>query len=92
MAGESLPVRSAPQQMLVTQPTATKLPFLVSLARRHLTLKQAANGNLIIGGGWPAGYETAGSKPVTRRASIEGNLWVAQRVLPFIGGLQLQAS
>ena len=89
LARVHVPVQTAPQQMLVTQPSAESLPYLVSLAGRHLTLKQAVNGNLIIGGGWPAGYETAGERPVTRLASIEGNLWVAQRVLPYIGGLQI---
>lgn len=89
MLGVSLPVRSAPQQMLVTQAVAANLPFLLTVAGRHLSMKQAANGNLIIGGGWPAYFDEQRGRSRTRRDSIAGNLWIAQRVYPFIRQLDL---
>ena len=88
LLGQDLPVHPAPQQMLVTQPVDLTLPFLLSLARRHLTMKQTSNGNLLIGGGWPAGYDSRG-RTVTLADSIAGNLWVAKRVMPALGRLQL---
>lgn len=89
LVGASLPVKSAPQQMLVTQPAQMHLPFLLSLAQRHLTMKQTQNGNILIGGGWPGRYDTIRQRAITLQNSIAGNLWVAQRVLPQIGSLQL---
>lgn len=88
LLGSKLPVQTAPQQMLVTHPVDLKLPFLLSLARRHLTMKQTGNGNLLIGGGWPAGYDVSG-RSVTLPESIAGNLWVAKRIMPAVGRLQL---
>ncbi|NQW08553.1 MAG: FAD-dependent oxidoreductase [Alphaproteobacteria bacterium] len=89
MIGVPIPVQGAPLQMLVTEPAPPIVKQLVAHADRHLTMKQASNGNLIIGGAW-----TAGDDPITGRArilrdSIEGNLWVAERTVPAVGGLHL---
>lgn len=89
MIGVSLPVRMAPQQMIVTEPAVPVMNHLIALAKRHLTMKQVANGNIIIGGGWSAGYDAATSRAMTLRQSIEGNLWAAQHVIPRIGPLQM---
>jgi glycine/D-amino acid oxidase-like deaminating enzyme/bacterioferritin-associated ferredoxin len=89
MVGVTLPVRTAPLQMIVTEPVEPMVKHLMALAKTHLTMKQAANGNIIIGGGWYAGYDSASNRAVTLRESIEGNLWVAQQVIPDIGQLQM---
>lgn len=89
MIGVTLPVKTAPQQMIVTEPVDPVIKHLMALAKRHLTMKQVANGNIIIGGGWPAGYECESGRAVILRESIEGNLWVAQRVMSEIGLLQM---
>jgi glycine/D-amino acid oxidase-like deaminating enzyme len=87
LAGIDLPVKSAPQQMIVTEAAGPLVAQLLSHAARHLTMKQAANGNLIIGGGWFAGIDRRAGRPVNLRAAIEGNLWAARRVVPAIGAL-----
>jgi glycine/D-amino acid oxidase-like deaminating enzyme len=89
MIGANIPVKTAPQQMIVTEPADTNIHHLLALAKRHLTMKQASNGNIIIGGGWPAAYQAAGDRAVTIADSLEGNLWVAQRIIPEIGLLQV---
>jgi glycine/D-amino acid oxidase-like deaminating enzyme len=89
MLADALPIRFAPQQMHVTQAVEPFLPYLLSLAQRHLTTKQTANGNLLIGGGWPAGFDAGSELAIAMRDSIEGDLWVAQRVIPQLGGLQM---
>ena len=73
----------------MTEPCEVFIDHLVAHAARHLTLKQAANGNVMIGGAWPASFD-----PVTRRfgvlrSSIEGNLWVALRAVPALRHLRL---
>jgi glycine/D-amino acid oxidase-like deaminating enzyme len=62
---------------------------LVALARRHLSLKQQENGGLLIGGGWFGSFDPADGRSRTLRRSIEGNLWVAGRVLPALRGLHV---
>ena len=92
LLGARLPVRTAPQQMIVTEPVEPLVPMLVAAAGRHLTLKQVANGNVIIGGGWPADYDRERGRPVNLRESIEGNLWVARHVIPSLGSLRMLRS
>jgi len=89
MLGVTIPVRGAPLQMIVTEPAPPLVEHLVAHADRHLSMKQAASGGLIIGGGWTAAYDEDLRCNRAERASIEGNLWVAQRVLPALAGLHV---
>ncbi len=84
MLGRDVPVFGAPLQMIVTEAVAPFLTRLIAHADRHLTLKQAANGNVLIGGGWTAGLDPVHQHPRPLRSSLEGNLWVAQRVVPAL--------
>src|SRR5215470_11805693 len=87
MVGLRLPVRGAPLQMIVTEPAAPALQRLVAHAQRHLTLKQAASGAFLIGGGWTAGLDERQRLSRALRSSVEGNLWVAARVVPALAHL-----
>jgi glycine/D-amino acid oxidase-like deaminating enzyme len=89
MLGRDVPVFGAPLQMIVTEAVKPTISCLVAHADRHLTLKQAANGNFIIGGGWTAGLDPVHRHPRPMRASLEGNLWVAQRVVPALRRLNV---
>ena len=89
MLGIKMPVQSAPQQMIVTESSVPIIPSMLSHAHRHLTMKQISNGNLIIGGGWFAGYNNKIKKTINYRNAISGNLWVAHRVIPSIGHLNI---
>jgi glycine/D-amino acid oxidase-like deaminating enzyme len=89
MLGVKVPVSGAPLQMIVTEPAPPLVDHLVAHADRHLSMKQAASGGLIIGGGWSAAFLEAQRMNGAERASIEGNLWVAQRVLPQLAGLHV---
>lgn len=89
MAGVNVPVFGAPLQMCVTEPVKPMISRLVAHADRHLTLKQTRNGSFLIGGGWTAGLDTIHNHPRPTRESIEGNLWVAQRVVPALRKLHV---
>jgi glycine/D-amino acid oxidase-like deaminating enzyme len=80
-------VRGAPLQMIVTEPTAPTLNRLVAHAARHLTLKQMGSGAFMIGGGWTAGLDERQKLSRALRSSVEGNLWVASRVVPALADL-----
>ncbi|MFD2238109.1 FAD-dependent oxidoreductase [Aureimonas populi] len=84
MAGLDVPVFGAPLQMVVTEAVAPLVSRLVAHAGRHLTLKQASNGNVVIGGGWTAALDPVHQHPRPLLDSLEGNLWVAQHVVPAL--------
>lgn len=89
MVGLDVPVRAKPLHMSVSEPTGPVVPHLVQHAGAMLTLKQAARGNLLIGGGWPARANPERHDASVLRESIEGGLWVAQRIVPALSGLRL---
>jgi glycine/D-amino acid oxidase-like deaminating enzyme len=84
-----IPVFGAPLQMVVTEAAAPAISALIAHANRHLTLKQATNGNFIIGGGWTAGLDPVHRHPRPLLDSLEGNLWVAQHVVPGLRKLHV---
>jgi len=86
-----LPIRGAPLQMIVTEPAPPLVPCLVAHADRHLTLKQAGVGSLLIGGAWPAAVNAKGQSEVLPE-SLEGNLWVAARTVPAVSSLHMVRS
>jgi len=88
LAGHPIPVRGSVQQVLATEATTPLLRHAVAHAGRHLSLKQGAGGHVLVGGGWPGTHDDLGATRNTR-AGIEGNLWVAQSVLPALAGLHL---
>ncbi|HWA78704.1 MAG TPA: FAD-dependent oxidoreductase [Acetobacteraceae bacterium] len=87
MAGLAVPVSGTVQQVIVTAPAQPLTRHLVLLAKRHLSLKQQANGSFLIGGGWFGDYEAATGATRPLRKNIEANLWVAGRALPSLAGL-----
>ena len=89
MLGVALPIRAAPIQLVVTETAPPLLTHLLAYADRHLTMKQMAAGNLVIGGGWPSRLDPATERAHVRRESVEGNLWVADRVLPALRSLHV---
>lgn len=89
MLGVKIPVKGAPLQMIVTEPAPPLVDHLIAHADRHLSLKQAASGGLLIGGGWTAAFHEDMRLNRAERGSIEGNLWVARRVLPALSGLHI---
>ncbi|WP_176082769.1 FAD-dependent oxidoreductase [Martelella sp. HB161492] len=89
MVGLDVPVFGAPLQMIVTEAAAPAVSTLIAHADRHLTLKQAANGNFLIGGGWTAGLDPVHQHPRPLMKSLEGNAWVAQHVIPGLRKLHV---
>jgi len=86
MVGLNLPVVGSVQQVIASEAVPSAMRHLVAVAGRHLSLKQGDGGHLLIGGGWTGTLDAAGS-PRNVRRSIEGNLWVAGRVLPTLSGM-----
>jgi glycine/D-amino acid oxidase-like deaminating enzyme len=87
LAGVTIPVRGAPLQMIVTEPSVPTLTRLIAYAGRHLTLKQMTSGAFMIGGGWTAGLDKQQKLSRALRSSVEGNLWIASRAVPMLKDL-----
>jgi sarcosine oxidase, subunit beta len=89
MAGLDVPVRAVGLHVNVTEPRKKVLGPLVQHIGRRLTLKQAANGTFIIGGGWPSRPEQRPARYSTLWPSAAGNAAVAIRVLPALADVRL---
>jgi glycine/D-amino acid oxidase-like deaminating enzyme len=89
MVGIRIAVAGNPIHMNVTEPTAPLVKHLVQHVDRFLTMKQAAGGNVIVGGGWRAAVDSVTGQLRILRTSVEGNLWVAQRVVPELAHVPL---
>ncbi len=91
MLGIALDVQGVPIQVSVTAPVQRFTSHLVYAAGRRLTLKQAANGTILIGGGWPAALDSGG-RPVVDPSSLLGNLAMATAMVPGVAGAELVRS
>ena len=89
LLGLELPIEGHPIQVNVTEPVETFMTHLVYFAGEKLTLKQARNGSLLIGGGWPARWGAAGDHLVVNLDSLRANLRVARTVVPRLGSVRL---
>lgn len=87
--GVKLPVDSEPLHVNVTEPVAPMIKHLVQHADRQLTLKQFANGNVVIGGGRPAFMHERSGLPWVIRSSIEGNLSLCLHLAPWLAEVKL---
>ena len=89
MVGLDLPVTGTVQQVIVTEPAPRMVDHLVALSNRHLSLKQQDSGGLLIGGGWFGAFDPRDGRTRNICDNIQGNLWVAARVLPALRGLSI---
>ncbi|HEX5594479.1 MAG TPA: FAD-dependent oxidoreductase [Micromonosporaceae bacterium] len=89
MADVRLPVFPVGLTMSATARTAPLVPHLVQHVGRRLSMKQTEDGNVLIGGGWPAklvshgGHLDLDRNPELRFESLTGNADAA-RVVPAV--------
>lgn len=95
MADVRLPIFPVALSMLVTEPTQSFVPHLVQHVGRRLSLKQARDGNVLIGGGWPSrlvqkvGVVDLDARPALRFDALAGNARTGAHVVPEVGGLSI---
>lgn len=94
MIGARLPTISLALTMTVTTAQEPRIDHLVQHAGRRLSVKQAAAGNVLIGGGWPARLRTdpEGRPDFTRRPellgpAVSGNIAAAVRAVPWLSSV-----
>ena len=89
MLGIEVAVQGFPIQVNVTAPVAPIIKHLVYAAGHRLSLKQTANGTLLIGGGWPARLHRDTGYPIVDLHSMIENLKTAKLVVPAVAGAHL---
>ncbi|MFW2543673.1 NAD(P)/FAD-dependent oxidoreductase [Primorskyibacter sp. 2E107] len=89
MVGVHVPIEGHAIQVSVTEKRPSLLPWLLYFTSEKLTLKQAAEGGFLIGGGWPARLRGG---PVVDHRSVLRNLALAQRLVPGLGDVQIVRS
>lgn len=87
LLGVDIEIDGFPLQVTVSEPVAPVIPHLVYSAAGKLSLKQAANGSCIIGGGWPAARREDGTL-ATDPVSLTGNMGIAADVVPKLGQIR----
>ncbi|XWN33666.1 MAG: FAD-binding oxidoreductase [Devosia sp.] len=85
MAGLDLKIEGWPIQATVTERLAPVVDHLVYSAAGKLTLKQLANGTLVIGGGWPSARRRGGDLEVNP-FSLAANMKAASDAVPAMAG------
>ena len=89
MVGLQVPIEAHAIQVAVTERCRPVLPYLLYYTGEKLTLKQAAEGGFLIGGGWPALIR---GHPLVDTRSMVRNLSVAQAVVPALEGVRILRS
>ena len=87
--GLSIPTTAEPLHMNITEPGQVVIQHLVQHAERSITLKQFGSGQIVIGGGWPARGRGPERPPDVIAGSLLGNVALAARLVPAIGGLRV---
>jgi glycine/D-amino acid oxidase-like deaminating enzyme len=87
--GVSIPTRAEPLHMNITEAGAAQIHHLIQHAERSITLKQFGSGQVVIGGGWPARDRGRDTAPEVEMTSLLGNVALAARLVPSIGGLRV---
>jgi glycine/D-amino acid oxidase-like deaminating enzyme len=95
LADTRMPVLPIGLSMLVTAASAPVLGHLVQHVGRRISMKQTAEGNVLIGGGWPSKLVAPGgvveleARPELRFESLTGNARVAVGVVPALRKLSV---
>jgi glycine/D-amino acid oxidase-like deaminating enzyme len=90
--GISLPVEPNCVQSGVTERTAPLVSHLVCHAEKILSLKQVANGGLIIGGGWPARIDPVTNGLTVLAENVRANVALACQMVPGLEKVRLLRS
>lgn len=90
--GLDLPIEAHAIQVTVTERVAPFVPHLVYSAADRLSLKQTAQGSVIIGGGWPARLHPVTGLPAVSEESLVPNLRLAIDTVPAVARLRVVRS
>lgn len=80
-----IPVKTLVNQLIVTERMPPVMKSVLSIANGLLSMKQFANGSVLIGGGWQGVGDRVRGGVETVPDNLIGNLRLAQHVIPALG-------
>ena len=89
LAGAEVMMTPTAIQMHTLTPGDLRLPFVIAHVGEGLSVKQTDDGQIMVGGGWPAAPFSSTRPADVEPASIEGNLAQVRRILPKVGARPL---
>lgn len=92
LLGISLPVVADLNMLHVTEPGPARIDRVVTHVGGVLSLKQYANGSIVIGGGWQGDGSVASGRRGIDHANLHHNLALAARAVPALRDLRLLRS
>ena len=92
MLGIDIPVRVRVNTVSVTERAPPLVAAVVGHATGLLTLKQKANGTVLIGGGWQGTRDPVTGRGAVSPATLLPNLRLAQFAVPALGALRVVRS
>jgi glycine/D-amino acid oxidase-like deaminating enzyme len=87
--GVHIPVKTLVNQLAITERTAPVMTGVLSVAHGLLSLKQFANGTVLIGGGWQGRGDRDTGRTEIIPENLIGNVRLAQYVLPALAQARL---
>jgi glycine/D-amino acid oxidase-like deaminating enzyme len=84
MLGIRIPVKTLVNQLIVTERMPSVMKSVLSIANGLLSMKQFANGSVLIGGGWQGIGDRERGGMETVPDNLIGNLRLAQHVIPVL--------
>lgn len=84
MLDVSVPVKTLVNQLIVTERMPRVMRTVLSIANGLLSMKQFANGTVLIGGGWQGVGDRVNGPVETIPQNLQGNLRLAQHVIPAL--------
>lgn len=84
MLGIHIPVKTLVNQLIVTERMPPVMKSVLSIANGLLSMKQFANGSVLIGGGWQGIGDRVRGGVETVPDNLIGNLRLAQHVIPAL--------
>lgn len=88
MLGVDLLLQGFPIQVNVTEPVEPLIRHLLYYARAPLTMKQTAVGSILVGGGWPARFDSI-RRPIADPYSVGPNLGLALEIVPQLAPVNI---
>lgn len=87
--GVRLPIRTLVNQLAVTERSRTVMRTVVGVASGLLSLKQLANGTVVIGGGWQGIGDRVQGGVALEPERLIGNVRLACHAIPALAGTRL---
>ena len=87
--GLAIPSLAEPLHINITESAAPLISHLIQHADRMITLKQLGNGQVVIGGGWPARPAEGNAAPGIDLDSMIASATLAQHVVPALAPLRI---